>query len=120
MASIDLLKYPKKSHRKEIIIPEHSIELAEFFGIMMGDGGIGNPWQATITLNSVADLKYSVFVMTLGEKLFGVNPKVRKRKNQQALSITFSSISLIDFLVSEGLLRGDKIRGGFMYTRLDT
>lgn len=40
MADIDTLKYPKKSHRKEVILPKYSEDLAEFFGIMMGDGGI--------------------------------------------------------------------------------
>lgn len=53
MTNILSLKYPNKSHRKDVVLPKHSVDLAEFFGIMMGDGGINNPWQITITVNSV-------------------------------------------------------------------
>jgi hypothetical protein len=112
MADVSTLTYPKKSHRKAITIPEHSVELAEFFGIMMGDGEIGSEWQARISLNSVADLDHSSFVVSLGESLFGIVPVVRKRKGRFALTITFSSVALVDFLVSEGIPRGDKIRAG--------
>lgn len=55
MSTGEQLRYPKKSHRKPIRIPAQSVELAEFFGVMMGDGGINNHWQANITLNAEAD-----------------------------------------------------------------
>ncbi|CAN5736640.1 hypothetical protein BH11PAT2_BH11PAT2_00030 [soil metagenome] len=53
MASVKSLKYPNKSHRKKVILPAESVKLAEFFGIMMGDGGINNDWQANITLKNI-------------------------------------------------------------------
>jgi hypothetical protein len=112
MGAVESLTYPKKSHRKQINFPGHSVELAEFFGVMIGDGEINNPWQARITLNSVADLEYSNFVASLGKKLFHIMPAIQKRKNQQALSIYFASVSLIDFLVSKGLPRGNKLQAG--------
>jgi intein/homing endonuclease len=79
---------------------------------MMGDGGINNPWQANITLNSNADFHYISYVKALGKKLFGVTPAIRKRKIQKAVDISFASTSMVDFLVSQGLYRGNKIDAG--------
>ncbi len=76
MASVAFLQYPKKSHRKKILLPKHSIHLAEFFGIMLGDGGINNPWQATITLNATKDREYSRYIKELIKFLFGLPPRV--------------------------------------------
>lgn len=106
------MKYPRKSHRKPFRTPRHSIELAEFFGIMLGDGGINNEWQANITLNAVKDVEYAHFVADLGARLFGITPAVRKRKDRQALVVSFSSKSLVEYLVDNGLPRGNKIKGG--------
>ncbi len=115
MASITTLRYPKKSHRKQLRLPEPSPELAEFFGIMIGDGGIGNPWQAIITLNSVADAKYVEHVVGLCEDLFDISPAVRKRKDKKdkkALVICLTSTTIVDFLVDNGLHRGNKLKQG--------
>ena len=81
------LAYPKKSHRKQVLLPKRSERLAEFFGIMMGDGGINNKWQANITVNAVADAAYALHIVKLIEELFGISPAVRKRKERQALVI---------------------------------
>ena len=112
MGDVSSLRYPKKSHRKVVTLPEPSVELAEFFGIMMGDGGIGCPWQATITLNSDADRDYLPFVQDLCLKLFGFNPPASKRKNRKAMVLRISSTTVIDFLVERGLCRGDKLAQG--------
>jgi hypothetical protein len=112
MSDVSKLKYPNRSHRKEVILPKESDDLAEFLGIMMGDGGIGNPWQATITLNSVVDAKYSLYVSNLCKKLFGILPAMRKRKTRNALVISLASTTVVDFLVSQGLSRGNKIKNG--------
>lgn len=106
------LKYPKKSHRKTVLIPKPSVRLAEFFGIMLGDGGINNAWQANITLNAIADRKYSLYVVDLCKHLFGIVPAVRKRKTREALVISLASTTVVDFLVDRGLLRGNKIAQG--------
>ena len=112
MANIASLKYPKKSHRKEVLLPKFSAELAEFCGIMMGDGGINNPWQATITLNAVADASYAKYVSVLCKKLFGTVPAVRMRRTSKALVISLASTSVVDFLVKNGLSRGNKLKQG--------
>lgn len=110
MASITSLQYPKKSHRKKILFPKHSAHLAEFFGIMLGDGGINNPWQATITLNATKDREYSQYIKELIKLLFGITPKSFIYKTKDALRILANGVSLVDFLVSEGLPRGNKLR----------
>lgn len=112
MADLNTLKYPNRSHRKQAILPQYSEELAEFFGIMMGDGGIGNPWQANITLNSIKDANYAKYVSELCSKLFGITPAVRKRKTRNALVLSLASTSVVDFLVKNGLIRGNKLKAG--------
>lgn len=106
---VRFLKYPKKSHRKFIKFPRNSFLLAEFMGIEFGDGGINNPWQVVITLNSKKDADYANYVANLIYRLFGINAAVRKRKNSNALQIVVSSIDLVDFLVKRGAIRGNKI-----------
>lgn len=107
------LQYPKKSHRKKsVVLPKESAKLAEFFGIMLGDGGINNLWQANVTMNAVKDAAYSRYVAQTMKELFGISPAMRKRKDRQALVISLASIAVVDFLVSRGLPRGNKLRAG--------
>lgn len=112
MVDVHTLRYPQNSHRKQVILPKYSVELAEFFGIMMGDGGINNPWQANITLNSIKDAKYSKYISRLCKRLFGIIPAIRKRKTRNALVVSLSSTSVVDFLVENGLVRGNKLKTG--------
>lgn len=112
MSVVSHLKYPKKSHRKTVLLPEYSIRLSEFFGLMLGDGGINNPWQANITLNAIKDIKYATFISKLCKELFGISPAIRKRKEKQALVISLASTTVVDFLVANGLPRGNKLKGG--------
>lgn len=93
-------------------MPRYSENLAEFFGIMMGDGGINNPWQANITVNSIKDKDYSKYIFTLCGELFGVTPVIWKRKGMNALIISLASTSIVDFLVKNGLPRGNKLKNG--------
>jgi intein/homing endonuclease len=104
-----LLRYPNKSHRKVITLPPESTDLAELVGILFGDGGVGNNWQITVSLNSIADLEYSTHVYSLFGKLFHLKPSIRKRPNQNTLTIVCSSMNLLDFLISKGVVRGNKI-----------
>lgn len=110
MVTVSHLQYPKKSHRKAVLLPRESDQFAEFMGIMMGDGGINNPWQANITVNSVADKDYVGYVSNLAYSLFGVRPAVRSRTSCNATVISLSSTSVVDFLVDKGLCRGNKLR----------
>ena len=109
---MSFLKYPKKSHRKKICIPRKSADLAEFIGIMLGDGGINNPWQVTITVNSVSDKEYADYIKTLSKKLFCVSPSFYKRKERNALVIRLSSTTIVEFLNSLGIVSGNKLKQG--------
>lgn len=112
MADIVTLKHPENSHRKKVILPKYSDSLAEFFGVMMGDGGINNPWQANITLNSIKDADYSKYINSLCKELFEVEPVIRKRKDRNTLVVSLASTSVVDFLVANGLPRGNKLKKG--------
>lgn len=104
------LKFPKKSHRKQIAFPLENPDLAELMGIVFGDGGINNNWQLVITLNSEADLEYSLYVKRLLEQLFGIEVAIRKRPGQNAIVLVCSSSNLVDFVVTKGAVRGNKIK----------
>ena len=108
-AYLSTLKFPKKSHRKQIAIPSESLDLAELMGIAFGDGGINNSWQLVISLNSEADLKYSFYVKSLLEQLFKIEVVIRKRPRKKVLVLVCSSTDLVDFLVSKGSVRGNKV-----------
>lgn len=89
--------------------PKFSKELAEFVGIVLGDGGITN-YQIKITLHSTDDFEYSCFVEKLIEKLFGIIPSKKKRHDCNVLNIVLSRIELIKFLVKNiGLKTGNKV-----------
>lgn len=94
---------------KEYLYPEYSESLAEFVGIMLGDGGITTQ-QATITLNSGADKKYVKFVSSLGKKLFGQKPRKGDRKDCKAICLRYSGLKFIEYLTSIGLKIGDKVK----------
>ncbi len=79
---------------------------------MLGDGGINNDWQANITLNSKADATYSKYVATLCYRIFGIHPAIRKRKERKTLVVSLSSTAVVDFLVGNGLPRGNKLKHG--------
>lgn len=112
VVSLKHLKYPKKSHRKLARTPRFSKKLAEFFGLMLGDGGINNDFQVSISLNSERDQQYSEYIVKICKELFGVVPVVRKRKTRKTLVISLASITVVDFLVSNGLPRGNKLKNG--------
>jgi len=95
--------------RKNYTLPKNKTEsLAEFVGILLGDGGI-TKWQTTVTLNSEADKQYIEFVSSLGKNLFGSKPTLIKKKDCQATDLSFSGINLVDYFVSIGLKRGNKV-----------
>lgn len=94
---------------KSIRKPEKNALLAEFIGIMMGDGGISQ-YQAVITLHHKDDLAYSRFVVSLMQKLFGVMPRVYHSPKDSTNNIVTSRRILVEFLHKMGLPIGNKIR----------
>lgn len=84
-------------------------ELAEYVGIMLGDGSITQT-QATVTLNSEADNEYVHFVRKLGNKLFCEEPKLYKRKDSKAIVLYYNGVLLVKFFVKIGLKIGNKVK----------
>ena len=90
-------------------IPSINKDLAEYVGIMLGDGGI-TPSQCTITLNSIADKDYARFVCDLACKLFGEKPKIFKKKDCNAITLYYNGSALVKYLCSLGLKTGNKVK----------
>jgi intein/homing endonuclease len=88
---------------------EYNEKLAEYVGILLGDGGITLE-QCFITLNSEADKEYVTFVAKFGEILFGKYPKLLKRKDSKAIIIYYNGILLVQFLIKIGLKIGNKVK----------
>ena len=95
---------------REVSFPKRGSSLAEFCGIMLGDGGITD-YQVTITLNLKDDVEYAVFVVDMCKKLFGFLPSVYLREDVNTRTIVFSSVEIIHFL-TEGthLVKGNKVK----------
>ncbi|HUC88231.1 MAG TPA: hypothetical protein VMR95_03735 [Candidatus Binatia bacterium] len=96
---------------KVIKTPVNSSLLAEFMGIMIGDGCL-TKYQAMIATNATTDHEYGFFVAKLIENLFGVKPAVINRESMNCTCITASSTELVKFLKLRGLLEGNKIKQG--------
>lgn len=94
---------------KKITKPKQTGELAEFVGIMIGDGGITKK-QITVTLNYITDKEYINFVRGLFTKLFGVKPALYQREKESVINIVVSRIKLVKFCQTIGLKVGNKIK----------
>lgn len=91
--------------------PDETAQFAEFVGIMIGDGNMTN-YQASVTLNSLVDQQYSIFVAGLLEQLFGTKPSISKRPEANCVNVVVSSKNLVSFLKQKGVKVGHKIRQG--------
>ncbi len=90
--------------------PVFSEDLAEFVGIMLGDGGI-TEHQITVTLNSVTDKEYLGFVAALIARLFDVPVMFYAHKQSLAKRTVVSRVALVKYLVEAvGLHVGSKVR----------
>lgn len=97
--------------RQVIYKPEKDKELAEFIGIMLGDGGFTSYGkQIQITLNNKDDKEYIEFVYNLAYKLFHKKPSIFPCVDAVASKISISSMNLTDYLVKLGLKVGNKIK----------
>ncbi|MBI5420805.1 MAG: LAGLIDADG family homing endonuclease [Parcubacteria group bacterium] len=100
---------PKNRHLP-IQYPLRSSLLAEWVGIMLGDGGVSK-MQVTITLHRRDDREYIYFVTKLIRELFGVIPGLYNKKGDAAMDIVVSRVSLVEFCTKRlGLVRGSKTR----------
>lgn len=95
-----------------IKIPRFSKNLAEFTGIMIGDGGITRG-QITVSTNSVDDRKYGYFVKSLIKKLFSVNASIYFVDRVRIMIIAVARKKLVEFCNKKlGLHIGNKLKQG--------
>lgn len=96
--------------RKEIKYPNKCAELAELIGIILGDGGLPGNHQLIISFNGKTDREYSRYLQHMLRKLFAVSCHIHYRKDNNGADIVVSSSNLVDFLVKQGLMIGNKVR----------
>ena len=108
--TIGKYKKPAKNFNAilKIKIPKKNEKLAEFIGVMLGDGGISK-YKITITLSN-AETEYISYVSKLIYELFDVMPKVYKLKGHEAVDIVVQRKQLVDFCLELGLVLGNKIK----------
>lgn len=105
-------RYQQCNLRKEIVQPKRSAKLAEFVGIVLGDGGITNS-QVVISLHRLHDKEYVSTVCCLIKELFGVTPAVyryRSSGHASVITVVISARSVVECLLSLGLKIGSKVR----------
>jgi len=96
--------------RKEIKYPKRCAELAELIGVILGDGGLSGNHQLVISFNSRTDKEYSVFLGKVLRKLFSIGYHIHPRKNCNGADMVVSSSNLVDFLLKQGLVAGNKVK----------
>lgn len=86
-------------------------ELAEFFGIISGDGHLfdkGRVHRIAITLNLTEDFKYVNYVIDLIKKLFNVKSSLQKRESEHTYNVIVHSKVISKFISSLGFPNGKK------------
>lgn len=96
--------------RKEIKYPAECSELAEFIGIMLGDGGLSGNHQITISFNNKTDHEYAEYICKVIRQLFLIDFHIHKRRKSNGADIVLNSSNLVDFLISRGLKAGNKVK----------
>jgi len=94
--------------RKQINEPLFSSLLAEFAGILLGDGGIADH-QVCITFNRQTDREYSLFLQKIIKELFSVSSSIVSKKSDKGDNVVISSKNLVEFLKNIGLKKGSKV-----------
>lgn len=96
--------------QRDIYLPSHkSPLLAEFMGILLGDGGITSR-QVSITLHKEDDKEYIRHVAKICEDLFKTSPSLIYHKGEMVCDIIISRTKLVSYLLSLGLLVGNKVK----------
>lgn len=94
---------------KPVPLPRYSPRLAEFVGIVLGDGSLTKS-QVTISLHKFDDRDFVPYIKELFQELFKVNPSIYEREEKAVVNIVVSRANLVQFLVDMGLCIGDKVK----------
>jgi intein/homing endonuclease len=106
-----------KGNLKNIKIPNKGKDLAEFWGIVLGDGHVQKikkykigVYNIKIAGHSIDDRDYLLdFVKPLCEKLFEVKSRTYEPKNKKGLYIIIEGRKIIDFFENNEFKSGNKI-----------
>lgn len=97
--------FSKYDIRRNVKIPKRSKKLAEFFGILAGDGHLienGKIHRFGITLNLKEDIFYATYVTNIIKELFNLDPTIQIRENEGRLDLLVYSKAIINFILSLG------------------
>ncbi|MDP2905318.1 MAG: hypothetical protein Q8O22_03330 [Candidatus Omnitrophota bacterium] len=84
--------------RKEIRRPGETAELAEFIGIVIGDGGIRDGRQVAVTFGTAKEKPFAKYVQGMINRLFGLSSSIYPKKGALAADVVVSSVSLAEYL----------------------
>lgn len=105
----------KYSNTKPIRRFRKSSDLAEFIGIMLGDG---NLWENRVKIAfNKNDLRYIGYVRNLFEKIFGILPRIEHSKKLNGSFLVCNNKILTNKLLALGLKRGNKINNSIIIPR---
>ncbi len=109
--NIPLCPFKKEKYRniKPVTLPPLSSDLAEFMGVMLGDGHRSDG-QLVITINSRDDHGYILYIQTLIKKLFRRDTGVMYRKSQNTADVYFGSVKAVSYLEKLGLTAKNKVK----------
>jgi intein/homing endonuclease len=99
---------PATFKQRDIFLPERSEDLAEFCGILLGDGHVAER-QVTVTLHEHDDRLYASYVTTLMKKLFRTSVSIYPRPKHSVVVLIISRTRLVTYLSILGLPKGNKI-----------
>ncbi len=93
---------PKFKRRQDIVLPTvHTSNLAEFFGVMLGDGKLSH-FQVAVNLGT-KELSYARYVVELIAGIFKARPKIGIRGNGYK-DVYLGSVAISEWLRREGLV----------------
>lgn len=102
-------RYKSLTSIKKIATPQLSPYLAEFVGIVVGDGYL-TKYFTNITLNSITEGDYALYVTSLAKQLFpGATVGILTRNGKNAIDVRIYSKAVVDFLRSIGLSKDKHI-----------
>ena len=95
--------------RKVIIQPQRSPLLAEFIGILLGDGCLCSRFQVSIAFNTETDRAYGFYLQSLFRTLFDLSATIQYRPPSRGGNVVASSRTLVEYLQKLGLVNGNKV-----------
>ncbi|MEX1028053.1 MAG: LAGLIDADG family homing endonuclease [Candidatus Paceibacterota bacterium] len=101
----------KITRPRTVVVPQRCEALAEFIGIMIGDGSIAK-YHARVSLDAKVDRQYADYVTWLVQKLFEYDPGILYRTNSRSLDVVMYRSAISSFLHKQGLPWGNKIAQG--------